>query len=107
MQEINYVFFLSSEMKDRLRVLAQKQRGEILEFIVQYEALIKGKWWPIVRYDTAHGFAHKDMLHPDGKVEKQPIYFDSYNLTFTYATLDLKRSWKEYREKYEEEFSND
>ena len=95
MQEINYVFFLSSEMKDRLRVLAQKQRGEILEFIVQYEALIKGKWWPIVRYDTAHGFAHKDMLHPDGKVEKQPIYFDSYNLAFTYATLDLKRYWKE------------
>jgi len=94
-------------MKDRLRVSAQKKRGEILEFTVQYEALIQDEWRPVVRYDTAHGFAHKDILHPDGRVDKQPIYFESYNLAFTYATLDLKRFWKEYREKHEKELDND
>jgi len=83
MQEIEYILFLSSEMKDRLRVSAQKERGEILEFTVQYEALIRHEWRPVVRYDTAHGFAHKDILHPDGTVDKQPIYFESYNLAFT------------------------
>ncbi|KKK53372.1 hypothetical protein LCGC14_3095440, partial [marine sediment metagenome] len=57
MQEIEYILFLSSEMKDRLRVSAQKQRGEILEFTVQYEALIRDEWRPVVRYDTTHGFA--------------------------------------------------
>jgi len=94
MQEVEYVFFLSSEMEDRLRVLAYKERGKILEFVVQYEAFIQGRWCPIVRYDTAHGLAHKDILHPDGKVEKQPLYFDSYNLAFAYATIDLKRFWR-------------
>jgi len=103
MQEIEYVFFLSSEMEDRLRVLAHKESKEILEFLVQYEAFIQGKWYPIVRYDTAHNFAHKDTLHPDGRAEKQPLYFNNYNLAFTYAIMDLKRFWKEYREKYQGE----
>jgi len=49
----------------------------------------------------------KMILHPDGTVDKQPVCFESYDLAFTYATLDLKRFWKEYREKHEKEFDND
>lgn len=40
---------------------------------------------PVIRYDTAHGFAHIDRIYPDGQIEKQPLYFDNYNLAFTYA----------------------
>lgn len=39
MNEIEYELFLSSDMKDRLRVRALKDKGEILQFVVQYEAL--------------------------------------------------------------------
>jgi hypothetical protein len=51
---------------------------------------------PIIRYDTSHGFAHKDIIHYNGEVDKQPLYFQSFNMTFTFAIQDLKASWKWY-----------
>jgi hypothetical protein len=41
----------------------------ITDFVVQYEIFINDKWCPVVRYDTAHGYAHKDLIHPDGSKE--------------------------------------
>jgi len=91
------------ELEDRLRVTALKQKGEILKFVVQYEALIGSKWRPIIRYDTSHGFAHKDIIHYNGEQEKQPLYFPGLNMAFTYAIQELKISWRWYRMAYEKE----
>ena len=102
-KEIEFLYPLSIEGEDRLRVKAFTKGGDITGFVVQYEALLKGDWRPIVRYDTAHGFAHKDLIHPDGEEEKQPLYFPGYNLAFTFAIQDLKISWSWYRRAYEEE----
>lgn len=101
MQEIEYLIYLTAESTDRLRVYAQKEKGEILEFVVQYEAMISGEWQPVVRYDTAHGFAHKDLMKPNGETIKQPLFFETYNLAFTFVTLDLKANWKHYRIDFE------
>jgi len=102
MQEIEYLIYLNSELTDRLRVYAQKEKGTIGEFVVQYEALmISGEWRAVVRYDTAHGFAHKDIMTAKGREIKQPLFFESYNLAFTYATLDLKANWKNYKRNFE------
>ena len=101
MQEIEYLIYLTAESTDRLRAHAQKEKGIILEFVVQYEALISEQWQPIVRYDTAHGFAHKDVMKADGKTIKQPLFFETYNLAFTYATIDLKVNWKKYRDDFD------
>jgi len=103
MHEIEYLLYLTAEGTDRLRVTARKDRGDILEFIVQYETVILGEWRPVVRYDTAHGFAHKDMIRADGEVVKQPLFFETYNLAFTFATLDLKMNWRQYKEGLEKE----
>lgn len=103
MHEIEYLIYLTSELTDRLRVTAQKEKRKILEFVVQYEAMISEQWQPIVRYDTSHGFAHKDIIRPDGETIKQPLYFETYNLAFTFATLDLKANWKHYRDSFEKE----
>jgi len=92
---------LTAESTDRLRVYAQKEKGLILEFVVQYEALMSAQWQPIVRYDTAHGFAHKDVMKVDGKTTKQPLFFETYNLAFTSATIDLKINWKKYKEDFD------
>jgi len=43
MQEIEYIFYLTSESTDRLRVFARKEKGLITEFVVQYEAMIPGQ----------------------------------------------------------------
>jgi hypothetical protein len=98
MQDIEYLLYLSSEETDRLRVTARKDKGEIMEFVVQYETLMSRAWKPVVRYDTAHGFAHKDIIKASGEVVKQPIFFESFNMAFTYATLDLKMNWRQYKE---------
>jgi hypothetical protein len=101
--EIEFVYPLSLDLEDRLRIRATKTRGRIVSFVVQYEALIQGEWKAIVRYDTAHRFAHKDILHPDGSADKQPINFSNLNLAFTFAVQDLKSLWRWYRYGYEKE----
>ena len=103
MHEIEYLFYLVSEETDRLRVIARKDKGEILEFVAQYETLILGEWRPVVRYDTAHGFAHRDVIRANGEVVKQPLFFESFNLALTFSTLDLKMNWRQYKESLEKE----
>ncbi len=96
------MIYLTAESTNRLRVYAGKEKGQIFQFVVQYEALIFGDWKPIVRYDTAHGFAHKDIIKANGEIIKQPLFFETYNLAFTYATIDLKANWKKYKEDFKE-----
>jgi hypothetical protein len=102
-QDIEYLLYLMPEETDRLRVEARKDKGEILGFVVQYETLISEAWKPVVRYDTAHGFAHKDIIKASGEVVKQPVFFESLNVAFTYATLDLKMNWRQYKESLRKE----
>ena len=102
-KEISFIYSLSQELRDRLRVSAIKEKGKIINFVVQYETFIKSRWYAIVRYDTSHGFAHKDIIHYDGTREKQPLYFPNYNLAFTFAIQDLKSLWRWYRKGFEEE----
>jgi len=86
--------------------MAWIDKGHVTRFVVQYEAMIEDEWRPIVRYDTAHGFAHRDLLHPGGDTEKQPLYLPSLNLALTFAIQDLKMLWTRYRAGYEEELSH-
>ena len=102
-KEISFVYSLHPDLRDRLRVDAFKEDGQIISFVVQYEALIEGKWYPLIRYDTSHGFAHKDIIHYNGKKEKQPLFFPNYNLAFTFAIQDLKLLWRWYRTGFEME----
>jgi hypothetical protein len=39
--EIEFIYPLSPDLQDRLRVKAIKNKGRIVSFVVQYEALIK------------------------------------------------------------------
>ncbi|MBI5191288.1 MAG: hypothetical protein HZA22_11545 [Nitrospirae bacterium] len=101
--EFEFLNSLSEEGGDRIRVEAFKERGYIAGFVVQYEAFIKGRWRVVVRYDTHHGFAHKDILHPNGRKEKQPLPYQDYNAAFTFAVNDIKTLWRWYRHGYEME----
>lgn len=105
--EISFLYPLSAHLHDRLRVRATKERGHIISFVVQYEALIAEQWHPIVRDDTSHGVAHKDTLHPDGREDKQPLPFPGDNIAFTFAIQDLKASWRWYRGGYERDMHHD
>ncbi|MEW6040396.1 MAG: hypothetical protein AB1633_02635 [Elusimicrobiota bacterium] len=53
----------------RIRHYHLQFKNQVIEFMVQLEIKIKNKWYPVVRYDTKHGFAHKDVIHFDGSRE--------------------------------------
>jgi hypothetical protein len=100
-KSIEYLFYLAASQEDRLRVRALREKRDIVAFSVQYEALIRGQWVVIVRYDTAHGFAHRDLMRAGGRVQKTPLPWMTYNVALTYATQELKTNWKRYRQTYE------
>lgn len=91
MKEKAFIRWLGSV--DRSRQLLRIDEGRIVGFVVQYETFVAGEWKPVVRYDTAHGFAHKDLLAPTGEVEKKISVSFGYNDALTNAELDIKMNW--------------
>lgn len=85
------------DARNRIRVRFRKDRGRIVDFVVQYETLISGEWQPIVRYDTAHGQPHTDIFRSDGTREKRLLHFPNFNDAFSYAEEDVKTNWEHYR----------
>jgi hypothetical protein len=63
------------DAKNRIRVRFKKYRGRIVEFVVQYETLVSAQWQPVIRYDTAHGSPHTDVMKPDGTRGKKITAF--------------------------------
>lgn len=56
----------TSEQLNQLRARIATERGQVIEFMMQYETWINGEWRPVVRCDSAHGQAHRDLLDPRG-----------------------------------------
>jgi hypothetical protein len=76
--------------------------------MVQLEINVKEEWKPVVRYDTAHDFAHRDTFHGDGGMEKTPLPIADYNSILTFAEMDLRTNWELYRERFlREVYEND
>jgi hypothetical protein len=85
---------------DRKRHEHTTQGGKVIRFGVQYETLVEGKWRPVIRYDTAHGFPHADRIHPDGTVEKIPLLTKDLGEALTFADQDIGENWERYKEEY-------
>ena len=98
MRAVEYLVPLGIDGRRRVRYA--KTRGKITEFMVQYELFVEGKWHEVVRYDTFHGYAHRDLIHADGRKEKLELFFRDLNICLTYAENDLRANWKNYREKF-------
>ena len=83
------------------RVRFDVERGRVSYFLVPLECLIEDKWHPVVRFDTAHGFAHRDVMHADGDTEKTMMAVGDNNEALTFAIDDLTKNWEAYRRRYE------
>lgn len=92
---------LGQDVADWLRVRFLVERGTVLRFTVQYEAVVEGTTFPVVRWDTAHGFVHRDTLDWEGRVvEKLPVASPSYNDAMTKAIVDIRSRWPTFREEF-------
>jgi hypothetical protein len=81
-------------------------KGEILDFLVQYEALIDNKWYAVIRFDTAHGFPHIDLMHFCGNKEKISLAHLSLKDALTMAQLDIGQNWERYRYNFMKEIES-
>ncbi len=86
--------------KDRKRHEHTIDKGRVIGFVVQYEVLIKNEWNPVVRYDTAHGVAHKDLINPDGSKEKIFLGAADLNEALSLADKDVNENWERYKDRY-------
>jgi len=106
-EEMDREFFVPLPEGSSLRIRIGIDRGEVKGFVVQLEYNIGGDTWaPVVRYDSAHGRPHRDILDPSGEtVEKE--WLDellgrdvSIAEGLNYGQDDLKRNWQVYRDRF-------
>lgn len=101
MKEVEFVIPFTPQ--DRYRHYHLRIRGQIVDFVVQYETFINGEWFPVARYDTSHGFAHRDLLTMKGRKRKTPLFTSDKNDALTFAENDIKDNWKVYKQRFLEE----
>jgi len=95
----NYIF----DKDNILRIRFELDRGQVLSFVAQLECLFEDSGWlPVIRYDTAHGFAHRDTMRPSQETEKTEVPVRNYKEGLNYAIDDIKANWQAYRWRYEE-----
>jgi hypothetical protein len=98
--ETSFESMLDEDIAIRMRFLWDV--GQIVEFVVQLELFVDNHWYPVVRYDTAHGFAHRDILRPTGSQEKQPLGITDYQEAMMYADVDIRMRYVEYCNRFKE-----
>jgi len=101
MKELEFVIPLTRQ--DRYRHYHLRIKGQVIEFSVQYETFINGEWFPVVRYDSSHGFAHRDLLNIKGLKRKTPLFTTDNNDALTFAENYIKDNWEMYKKRFLEE----
>jgi len=91
-----------NDFGDYVRVNFTKNGPTIIWFMVQFEVMLDGEPKPVVRYDSAHGFAHRDTLGWDGEtINWQEMHNrNDYRAALTDAINDLTENWERYRSEF-------
>ena len=94
------VFIFEIDLFSRLRYEIYTDKGKVVYFVVKLEALIGNNWEAIVRYDTTHGFFHRDIMKPDGEKEKKEFDITDFNTALQFADNDLRDRSEWYIDQY-------
>ena len=98
----SYRISLDGSDADFLRVRMRIERGQLVRFTAQYEAVVAGRVYAVVRYDTAHGSPHRDLLDWAGRVvDKRFVGTAPYGEVLDAATKDIHATWRTYRSAFE------
>ncbi|MDZ7364036.1 MAG: hypothetical protein ONB46_25480 [candidate division KSB1 bacterium] len=94
--EKRFLDFLGGSLDDRIRCDFATRKGKVIRIsVVQYETFWQNKWLPVVRYDTAHGFFHRDVYFFGGtKHFKEFVLKPSLEEALTYAIQDIRLNWQ-------------
>jgi len=98
--EKEYTRYLGDDGVVRVRVRLVTDGGRVVAVMVQLEARVDGEWWPLVRYDDAHGMLHRDVLDPAGRETKTPLPLPDRESFLAYAEQDLDDRWEWYLDRF-------
>ena len=87
----------------RRRHVHNRIGNRVTSFTVQIEVFLHARWMPVVRFDTGHGFAHRDLIFSSGRVDKTPLFMQNFNEALDYAESDLRSNWQSYVENFSKE----
>jgi hypothetical protein len=104
-EQFDVEFFRQLKSGGVIRVRLDVDRGQVTAFTLQLEIYADGRWRPVVRYDSAHGQPHRDLLDGDGHgidkfwlsptmTNKEAVRFaeiDLSNNAATYVAVFLER----------------
>ena len=80
----------------RKRHCHETKKGKVISFVVQLEVYINEAWKIVIRYDSAHGYAHIDRYYLDGRKEKKDLNLN-FSEALTLADRDIKINWENYK----------
>jgi hypothetical protein len=83
----------------RKRHYHKTRRGKVVKFMVQLEVKYQGNWKEVLRYDCAHGYAHRDSYNLRGKHVKDDFYL-SFEDTLILADDDIDENWEIYKDRF-------
>ena len=100
MDEKEYTRYLGGDAVVRVRVHLVTEGGRVVSVMVQLEAQVEGRWYPLVRYDDAHGVLHRDVLDPAGRETKKALPLSDRESFLAYAEQDLDDRWEWYLDRF-------
>lgn len=83
----------------RKRHYHESDKGKVIGFTVQLEVFVNDQWREVIRYDSAHGFAHIDRYYLDGRKVKKELNL-KLNEALTLADEDIEENWKAYQKAF-------
>jgi hypothetical protein len=97
MEKVDYIQSLTEE--DKVRICFRENRGKIEHFVVQYRALIRGRWFTIMRIDTCHGYPHKHTFYLHNRQYVIKLSGDM-NIVFTESVKFVKENFPKIKENF-------
>ena len=83
----------------RKRHYHETDKGKVTEFTVQMEVFVNDQWLRVIRYDSAHGFAHIDQYYLDGRKIKKDLHLN-LGEALALADEDIKENWKTFKKSF-------
>ena len=106
MGEKEFESLMDESGNERLRIRLKSEKNLLIDIVFQYESFLDNKWHPIVRYDCAHGYFHRDIIKPNGDKEKQSMNFENLKDAARYAEQDIRDRWEWHKELYLRKLKN-
>lgn len=97
MPEKEYTQSLSLE--DKLTIRLVTKNGKFVFFVVQYYALINGRWKTIMRADNCHGKGHIHRYHLQSREFWVSLGQDN-NIAFNEAKINILKNFPKIKENF-------